>query len=89
MRAFKKGWMKRGRKGLVLVEVAYSSSSSSPATEKQLQSTLEELAEANDLISELRKPPPEVHGADRQELLRLLDRRYGHAALREVSSLHV
>ena len=27
------------------------------------------------MISELRQPPPDVPGADRQELLRLLDRR--------------
>ena len=45
------------------------------ASEKQLCSTLEELSEANELVAELRKPPPEVYGADRQELLRLLDRR--------------
>ena len=44
-------------------------------TEKQLTSTLEELKEAQEMISELRQPPPDVPGADRQELLRLLDRR--------------
>ena len=46
-----------------------------PPSEKQLNSTLEELKEREDLISELRQPPPDVPGADRQELLRLLDRR--------------
>ena len=44
-------------------------------SEKQLTSTLEELKEAQEMISELRQPPPDVPGADRQELLRLLDRR--------------
>ena len=40
-----------------------------------MTSTLEELKEAQDMVAELRKPPPDVPGADRQELLRLLDRR--------------
>ena len=56
-------------------EVSIFSLSSGTSPERQLTSTLEELKESQDMVAELRKPPPDVPGADRQELLRLLDRR--------------
>ena len=43
--------------------------------EQQLIATQEELKEAQDTVADLSRPPPEIPGADRQELLRLLDRR--------------
>lgn len=43
--------------------------------EQQLLTTQEELKETQDTVADLSRPPPEIPGADRQELLRLLDRR--------------
>ncbi len=40
-----------------------------------LRETQEALQESLETVQELQRPPPEVPGADRQELLRLLDRR--------------
>ena len=56
--------------------LSLSLSPSLSLSEKQLTSAQEDLKESQELISELRQPPPDVPGADRQELLRLLDRRY-------------
>jgi len=49
--------------------------------EQQLESTTAELKESQDTVADLSRPPPEIPGADRQELLRLLDRRH-HEILR-------
>ncbi len=44
-------------------------------TEESLQETQEALKESLETVQDLQRPPPEVPGADRLELLRLLDRR--------------
>ncbi len=44
-------------------------------TEQQLELMETELTGSRERVAELSLPPPEVPGADRQELLRILDRR--------------